>query len=88
MSVVTKSSDSEYCLYSKGSPESIAKICDSSSLPENYHLILKHYASLGFRVLGIGHRVINKEEINNERTVLESNLIFDGFEIFENRLKP
>lgn len=47
MSVVAKaiskndSSDAGYYLYTKGSPESILKICTSATLPRNYDETLK-----------------------------------------------
>ena len=65
MSVVAKSinksdsTDSAYYLYTKGSPESIYKICTPATLPRNYDETLKQYASSGFRVLGIAHRKLS-----------------------------
>lgn len=80
------------------------QVFDPKTVPSNYNDMLRKYASMGFRVLAVGHRkVVSKEEIggdlmsNNPKIIqilnkfsrleLESNLVFDGFEIFENRLK-
>ena len=64
MSTVAKSNlDDEYYIYTKGSPEAMAKIFDPSTVPFNYDEILKQYASSGFRILAIGSRRIDKGDL-------------------------
>lgn len=64
-------------------------IMKSSSVPKNYNQMLKEYASHGFRVLSVASKSINEEEMRTlGREDIEANLIFNGFEVFENKLKP
>ena len=57
-----KTNDGVY-VYTKGSPEKMIKmkIFDSKTVPNDYELILRKYASMGFRVLAVGHRQVLKE---------------------------
>ena len=64
------------------------KIFKPSTVPNDYEETLKEYASRGFRVLAIGSRMIKEEEMKAERLEVENHLDFNGFEVFENRLKP
>ena len=53
-------------IYTKGSPEQMLKMAvfDPKYVPSNYQEILRKYASMGFRVLAVGHRkVISKDEL-------------------------
>jgi cation-transporting ATPase 13A3/4/5 len=60
-----------------------------SSVPNNYNNILREYASHGFRVLAIGSKSVSEAEIKEwGREQMEENLVFNGFEVFENPLKP
>lgn len=60
MSTIAKSNTTgeDFFIYCKGSPEHMHKIFDASTVPKNYHKILKKYTCMGFRVLAIGHRLI------------------------------
>ena len=51
-------------VYTKGSPEQMLKmsVFDPKSVPSNYNDVLRKYASMGFRVLAIGHKKILKKE--------------------------
>ncbi len=64
------------------------KIMEKSSVPANYEAKLKEYTSNGFRVLAIANKKAeeNIKEITREQA--EANLLFAGFEVFENKLKP
>ena len=84
----TTATEDDYYLYIKGSPEIMTNIYDPSTVPKNYHQMLKKYTCMGFRVLAIGHRLVKEKEVKLERLELEKDIVFDGFEIFENRLKP
>lgn len=37
------------------------QIMDKSTIPDNYHQVLKEYASSGFRVLAIASKKITKD---------------------------
>ena len=63
------------------------QIMDASTVPENYHEMLREYASKGFRVLAIASKKIKQDVKNLQRSDVEKNLHFDGFEVFENKLK-
>ena len=90
MSAIGKSSTTadDFYLYIKGSPEMMLEIFKKSSIPANYGEVLKQYASQGFRVLAIGSKKIDKNGLNSPRLELEKEINFEGFEVFENRLKP
>ena len=83
-----QSDNGTYYVYSKGSPESMVNIVSKDSVPQNYQEVVREYASQGLRVLAIGHRLIKSREVNLSRVEVEQGLVFDGFEVFENRLKP
>eukprot|EP01017_Pseudomicrothorax_dubius_P047604 TRINITY_DN8571_c0_g5_i1.p1 TRINITY_DN8571_c0_g5~~TRINITY_DN8571_c0_g5_i1.p1 ORF type:complete len:629 (+),score=109.75 TRINITY_DN8571_c0_g5_i1:168-2054(+) len=76
----------------KGSPEVIKGLCRNNSLPPNYEEELYVYAERGFRVLALAYRELHEarlEDVDNlERREVESNLIFIGFLVFSNNLKP
>ena len=61
MSTIARGSlDDDVFIYTKGSPEAMLSIFHRSSVPENYHQMLKYYASQGFRILAIGSRRLKK----------------------------
>jgi cation-transporting ATPase 13A3/4/5 len=78
----------DYYLYCKGSPELMVDIFTKESMPADYWDVLKQYTSQGFRVLSIGSRKVEQGALNSPRAELENHLAFEGFEVFENRLKP
>lgn len=43
------------------------QIMDKSTIPTNYHEVLKEYASSGFRVLAIASKKISKDPKNIQR---------------------
>lgn len=58
-------------------------------IPDNYFETLKKYTSCGFRVLAVCSKKIQVQEIETiDRNSAECQLEFNGFEIFENKLKP
>jgi len=66
----------------------MATIMKPDSIPKNYPEMLRQYASSGFRVLAIAHKTISDSNMKTiSRADAESQLIFDGFEVFENKLK-
>lgn len=79
-------------IYVKGAPECMPDICVPESFPEDYHEILAHYTHRGYRVIACATKHIYKlswvRAQKMKRTDAESGLIFAGFIIFENKLKP
>lgn len=90
------SSDVRYASYVKGSPEALQTLCHPSSLPSDYVRTLNSYTSRGLRVLGCGYRTFTAAEgsalvsmpPDTARKHCEVGLIFLGFIILENKLKP
>jgi len=92
MSVIVQNlRDLKYRLYAKGAPEKMKELCIQSSLPKNFSEVLARYTKKGFRVLAVATRQLN---INYQqcqkvsREILEQKLIFLGFLILQNKLKP
>ena len=84
MSVVTRNSETnQLTCYAKGSPEMMALLMDKSSIPDDYNMVLKEYASNGFRVLAIASKRLPGSEYKTvTREEAERGLFFDGFEVF------
>lgn len=90
MSVVCKMKENDHLyVYAKGSPEMMATIMDKGSIPHDYSQVLKEYTSNGFRVLAIASRQLPDNDFKKvTRESAEEGLVFNGFEVFENKLKP
>jgi cation-transporting ATPase 13A3/4/5 len=93
MSVIAKrfqSSDME--VYLKGAPEVMKDVCREDSFPQNYEEILASYTHRGYRVIACAGKVlpglswIKAQKI--KRQDAEKDLLFLGFIVFENKLKP
>lgn len=91
MSVITKNVNEEYFkAFCKGSPERIKDICKPDSIPANFNYILTKYTTKGFRVLGLSAKLLKMDYIQSqkiERKDIESNMIFLGLLIVQNKLK-
>ncbi|XP_053137543.1 polyamine-transporting ATPase 13A2 isoform X2 [Hemicordylus capensis] len=79
--------------YMKGSPEMVASLCKKDSVPADFSQMLHHYASDGFRILGLAHKCLPAvgtfEEAQAEtRDSVESGMVFLGFLVMKNVLKP
>lgn len=60
MGVVARTSDGKgLWSFVKGSPESLKRLCLSSTIPADFELVLASYARRGLRVLGCGARFFN-----------------------------
>jgi cation-transporting ATPase 13A2 len=72
MSAIGKSSVTadDLFIYVKGSPEIMIDIFRKETIPPNYQDILKQYASQGFRVLAMGSRRIQANELGSQRLEL------------------
>ena len=94
MSVITRAlGDNSFHVYTKGAPEKLEELCNSDSIPEDFHLQLKHYATQGYRVIGLAHRVLPSNlswhKIQKlKRHQVETDLTFLGLLIMQNTLKP
>ena len=65
------------------------KIMKPDTIPAGYDDTLKKYTSCGFRVLAVASKQISLSEIESiSRESAENGLEFNGFEVFENKLKP
>lgn len=86
MSVVAQAKDGRRYVFSKGAPEVMIDICDPESIPADYEDLLYQYTHSGYRVIACAHKQLAKESLG-AREVVESQLTFSGFIIFENKLK-
>ncbi|XP_038629076.1 cation-transporting ATPase 13A2 isoform X2 [Scyliorhinus canicula] len=94
MSVIIKKSDSSPVeVYMKGAPEMVASLCIKETVPVDFSEMLRYYARDGYRVLGLAYKTLSQEitfgAIHKlERNSVESEMIFLGFLIMRNILKP
>ena len=93
MSVIGKDiNENYYKIYCKGSPEKIKKLCLIDTIPNNFDQILDYYAAKGYRLLAMASQFIEINDINKiefiQREKVENKMIFLGFLIVTNKLKP
>ncbi|XP_021950610.1 probable cation-transporting ATPase 13A3 isoform X2 [Folsomia candida] len=92
MSVITRTlGASEFELYCKGSPEMITSLSRRETVPKNFNLVLEAYTQEGFRVIAIGYKKLGLNYAKAQRVVreeVETDLIFLGLIVLDNRLKP
>nr|XP_028597190.1 cation-transporting ATPase 13A2 isoform X3 [Podarcis muralis] len=79
--------------YMKGSPEMVASLCDKESVPADFTQTLRHFTSDGFRVLGLAFKPLAaigtfEEAQDMTRDDVESGMVFLGFLVMKNVLKP
>ncbi|XP_072027311.1 polyamine-transporting ATPase 13A3-like [Amphiura filiformis] len=92
MSVIAQSETSNQLAgFVKGSPEMVRMLCKPGSIPDKVDSLLTKYTSEGLRVLALAWKPlgdVTSNDFNNiSRDELESNLIFLGILIWQNRLK-
>ena len=88
--IVRPSFQNKYLVLVKGAPEVVISLCNQSTVPEDYTSVLESYTRDGLRVLAAAFKQIdaNIETILKlSREELESELSFEGFMVFQNRLK-
>ena len=82
--------EDSYEFYTKGAPEVIKESCLPASVPEDFDDLLGHYARHGQRVVACAYRRVTEDVerlLQMPREEIESELIFLGFIVFENKLK-
>uniref|UniRef100_A0A803JFT6 Cation-transporting ATPase n=1 Tax=Xenopus tropicalis TaxID=8364 RepID=A0A803JFT6_XENTR len=92
MSVITQVlNGDEYAVYLKGAPEMVASFCKTDTVPINFPDELAFYTKQGFRVIGLAYKILDikdhKKLLTLKREEVESDLIFLGLLVLENRLK-
>ncbi|XP_056419531.1 probable cation-transporting ATPase 13A4 [Hyla sarda] len=93
MSVISQVMGSEeHLVFMKGAPEMVTNFCTPESVPQNFSNELQLYTLQGFRVIGLAYKKVQcAKDMNTEtytREEVESDLVFLGLLILENRLKP
>ncbi|GAM23432.1 hypothetical protein SAMD00019534_066070 [Acytostelium subglobosum LB1] len=93
MSVIVTTSQGEHYSFVKGAPEMIKKLALASSLPADYDHRLHEYTERGYRVLACAykqweHGVSASTNRDLMRQMAEDQLIFVGFIVMENKMKP
>ncbi|KAI9098608.1 hypothetical protein DFS34DRAFT_79351 [Phlyctochytrium arcticum] len=82
--------------YTKGSPEAIRNICRQESIPANFHVLYRRYASQGYYVLACAYKEVTELVSLNlpasgldsiRRDQIERDLMFAGFILLQNRVK-
>lgn len=93
--IVSRCNSSEYIFLMKGAPEMVATFCDEVSLPDDWESVLESYTRDGLRVIAAAYKPLPKDHFSIvaiqksvKREYLESDLIFVGFILFRNNLKP
>ncbi|XP_078491913.1 polyamine-transporting ATPase 13A3 [Ciona intestinalis] len=81
----------EMKVYLKGAPEMVASLCAPSSVPNDFHQVLKSYTQQGFRMIGMACKDISLTWLKAqkiERRAVECDLKFLGLIALQNKLKP
>ncbi|NWI16425.1 AT134 ATPase, partial [Crypturellus soui] len=89
MSVIAQEIGGQQEVFTKGAPETVAKLCRAETVPLNFESKLLLYTAQGFRVIGLAYKPLQAERQSLEltREEVESDLTFLGLLIMENRLK-
>ncbi|XP_066462433.1 polyamine-transporting ATPase 13A2 isoform X2 [Eleutherodactylus coqui] len=80
-------------LYMKGAPEMVASLCKPETVPPDFTAMLRQYTEDGYRVLGFAYKPLQsvrtfEEAQSISRESAERDLIFSGFLVMKNVLKP
>ena len=91
MSVLVKNVNEPFFkVFCKGSPEKIRELCKPDTVPANFNEILSKYTTKGFRVLALSAKMLKMDYMQSqkiERSSVESNMIFLGLLVVQNKLK-
>uniref|UniRef100_A0A9J2P2L3 Cation-transporting P-type ATPase N-terminal domain-containing protein n=1 Tax=Ascaris lumbricoides TaxID=6252 RepID=A0A9J2P2L3_ASCLU len=77
-------------LYCKGSPEMVASLCRSETVPTDYTSIVSDYAQHGYRLIAVAYRKLELSFAKSQkikRELVECDLELLGMIVMENRLK-
>ncbi|KAA3674100.1 cation-transporting P-type ATPase 13A3/4/5 [Paragonimus westermani] len=92
MSVIARVLNSSYfSVYTKGAPEMLETLCRRDTIPSDYQSVLLEYTREGYRVLALAWRPLKvsyTKVLRIPRERVEQDLLFLGFLVMENRLKP
>lgn len=92
MSVIAKKLRSKnFIILTKGAPEKIEELCLSSTIPSDFNKKLAELARAGFRVVALAGREISVNFLKVQKMTrddAEKDLIFLGFLVMQNTLKP
>ena len=92
MSVLVKNTKEDYFkVYCKGSAEKIRELCKPETIPSNYNRILNLYSNQGLRVFALSFKLLKMHYLQSEklsRESVEHDLVFLGFFIVKNKLRP
>ncbi|XP_018423017.1 PREDICTED: probable cation-transporting ATPase 13A4 [Nanorana parkeri] len=82
----------EHLVFMKGAPEMVIRFCCPESVPGDFYDELQQYTLQGFRVIGLAYKtILQMKDLTTRsysREEVESDLVFIGLLILENRLKP
>ncbi|XP_045708031.1 probable cation-transporting ATPase 13A4 [Phyllostomus hastatus] len=89
MTVIVQEMGGDRLAFMKGAPEKVASFCQPETVPTGFASELQIYTTQGFRVIALAYK---KLEMDHHTTALmrdkvESDLVFLGLLILENRLK-
>ena len=91
MTTIIKNVNEQYFkVFCKGSPEKIKELCKQNTIPPNFNELLNSYTSKGYRVLAMATKAIKMNFTQSQqvsREFAESNMIFLGLLIVQNKLK-
>ncbi|XP_029642002.1 probable cation-transporting ATPase 13A3 [Octopus sinensis] len=91
MSVIArKITAKNFEIYTKGSPEMVASLCQPETIPYNFQEVLIKFTKFGYRVLAFAYKPIKLNYMRVQRVTreqVEKDLQFVGLIVFENRLK-
>ncbi|KAM4888760.1 putative cation-transporting ATPase 13A4 isoform 1-T1 [Thomomys bottae] len=89
MTVIVQEIGGDRLAFMKGAPERVASFCQPETVPPSFISELQIYTTQGFRVIALAYKKLESDHhtIALKREKIESDLIFLGLLILENRLK-
>uniref|UniRef100_A0A4W2H061 Cation-transporting ATPase n=1 Tax=Bos indicus x Bos taurus TaxID=30522 RepID=A0A4W2H061_BOBOX len=89
MTVIVQEMGGDQLVFMKGAPERVASFCQPETVPTSFVSELQIYTTQGFRVIGLAYKKLEMDHHISAlmRDQVESDLIFLGLLILENRLK-
>ncbi|KAM7321885.1 hypothetical protein ACRRTK_018726 [Alexandromys fortis] len=89
MTVIVQEMGGARQAFMKGAPERVASFCQPDTVPSSFSSELQIYTTQGFRVIALAYKKLESDcpATALMREKVESDLIFLGFLILENRLK-